>query len=148
MRRLLFHCAIASLRLSTTNLYGLFGSVHDLPSWTLLLCPQGDHLGSLRLLSRWFKPDAYSQTCGEASNAGETLLKASDLRSDIALLDVPKVCQYPMSFASVGLLLSEKHTPQVNENTEEVNWNVGTAGVGRYPPKAGALRFCAVRDSD
>lgn len=35
---------------------------------------------------------------------------------------MPKVCQYAMFFVLLGLALSEKQIPQVNENTEEVNW--------------------------
>jgi hypothetical protein len=32
---------------------------------------------------------------------------------------VPKVCQNPMFFESLGLVSSEEHIPQVNENTEK-----------------------------
>jgi hypothetical protein len=35
---------------------------------------------------------------------------------------VPKVCQNAMFFEPLGLALSEKQIPQVNENTEEENW--------------------------
>jgi hypothetical protein len=34
---------------------------------------------------------------------------------------VRKVCHYPMFFALLGLVVSEKQIPQANENTEEVN---------------------------
>jgi hypothetical protein len=32
---------------------------------------------------------------------------------------VPKLCQNPMFFMSLGLALSEKQTPQITENTEK-----------------------------
>ena len=35
---------------------------------------------------------------------------------------MPKVCQNPMFFDRLGLVSSEEHIPQVNENTEKAKW--------------------------
>ena len=37
---------------------------------------------------------------------------------------MPKVCQNPMFFKSLGLVSSEEHIPQVDENTEKAKWLV------------------------
>ena len=48
------------------------------------------------------------------------IVSASETESRRAA--VPELCQYPMFFVRLGLALSEKQVPQVNENTEEKNW--------------------------
>ncbi len=35
---------------------------------------------------------------------------------------MPKVCQNPMFFDRLGLVSSEEHIPQVDENTEKAKW--------------------------
>jgi hypothetical protein len=52
---------------------------------------------------------------------------------------VTKVCQNPMFFDPLGLTSSEKHIPQVIENTAKTKVTVGCVGVGGNAPKAGAL---------
>jgi hypothetical protein len=50
---------------------------------------------------------------------------------------VPKVCQNAMFFGPLGLASSEKHIPQVDENTVEVNWLLEPLeSVGRRPRQA------------
>jgi hypothetical protein len=57
-----------------------------------------------------------------------------------ARFPVPKVCQNPMFFDRLGLVSSEEHIPQVDENTERAKWLLAALELAVTRPRQARTR--------